>query len=63
MPKLRIVLSLFCCLRLLRSLYVEENHGLRTSHRLFLYANIHGLHRNLSSFSLAARGGDVVFVQ
>ena len=49
--------------RLLRSSDVEENPGQRISHRScrFAYANIRGLHKNVSDLSLTARGRDVVF--
>ena len=42
---------------------MEEILGPRTSRRLcrVVYANICGLHRNLSDLSLITRGGNVVF--
>ena len=50
-------------LRILRSSDVKENPGPKASRRscCVVYANIRGLHKNLSDLSLIARGGDVVF--
>ena len=50
-------------LRLLRSSDVEENPGPRVSRRSYrvVYANIRGLHKNLSDLALIARGGGVFF--
>ena len=53
----------FGCLRLLSSSDVEENTGSRALRRScrVVYANIRGLHKNLSDLSFIARGGDVFF--
>ena len=49
-------------LRLLRSSDVEKNSVPWASRKsCVVYANIKGLHKNLSDLSLIARGGDVRF--
>ena len=50
-------------MRLFKTSNVEDNPGPRASRRScrVVYANIRGLHKNLSYLSLIARGEDVVF--
>ena len=52
----------FGCLRLLRSWMQRRILERRLHAGRVVYANIRGLHKNLSDLSLIARGGDVFFL-